>query len=286
MVDKKIGEKIKELLPSMDELADVMAPTYAGEALAPLSERISTNFIDKQPDMGPVKTGNTLTKVKKILPSLDELADVMTPTYAGEALAPLSERISVNFTDKQPDIQPARVDGVGEKVKELLPSMDELADVMAPTYAGEALAPTTDSPALNLDVKIEPINRIFADVMRAMCNIGLVVIFLFGALYFTGLYPGDNLNLEVMKWNEPATMFWKDVKGVTVNGYSWFLMSFTDPESDVIIGTSILALTPLVGALFMIPQSKGVLRILLIVITIEFVYAILRPLIMSVGGVG
>jgi hypothetical protein len=40
----------------MDELADTMAPLYSGEALAPLSEVIPTNFINKgQSRLKPTK---------------------------------------------------------------------------------------------------------------------------------------------------------------------------------------------------------------------------------------
>jgi hypothetical protein len=175
---------------------------------------------------------------------------------------------------------------IKEKVKEIVPSLDELADVMDPLHAGEALAPITDGPQLKLDIKIDFVNRIFGDVMRTVCNIGLAVILLSAALYFAGINPNDNLNVEVMKWNEPATAFWKDVKGISVNGYSWFLSTFTDPESDVVIGISLLALTPLLGFLFAIPRTKGALRLLLLVITIEFLYTIIRPLITNIGGVG
>jgi len=59
-----------------------------------------------------------------------------------------------------------------------------------------------------------------------------------------------------------------------------------DPEDIVILGTTLLALTPLIGFMFAIPKTHGAMRALLFLITIEFVYAILRPLMMNVGGVG
>ena len=40
-----------------------------------------------------------LKKIKKIFPSIDELADVMDPLHAGEALAPLPEVIPMEFTN-------------------------------------------------------------------------------------------------------------------------------------------------------------------------------------------
>jgi hypothetical protein len=224
-------------------------------------------------------------KIKELAPSVDELADVMDPLETKEALAPVSASVSDDhFPTKHTISEKTAKSSVKDKIKELTPSIDKLADVMEPIPAKEALTPLQEPvPAT---ITIDPVNRIFGDVMRTVCNIGLLVIIVAAALYFVGINPGDNPNLEVLKWNEPATIFWKDVKGIEVNGYSWFLTDSTDPENAVILGTTILALTPLIGFVFAIPRTHGALRLLLFVITIEFIYAILRPLIMNVGGVG
>ncbi|MBO8181954.1 MAG: hypothetical protein H0Z28_04065 [Archaeoglobus sp.] len=223
-------------------------------------------------------------KIKELAPSVDELADVMDPLNSGEALAPISN-------DDSPLKFPSAsaTSTVKEKLKELTPAVDELAEVMEPIHEKEALAPMKEPVPERLLpetlITIDPLNRIFGDVMRTVCNVGLAVIIIASALYFLGIYPGDNPNLEVLKWNEPASAFWKDVKGIDLNGYSWFLSDVMDPEDIVILGTTFLALTPLIGFMFAIPKSHGAMRVLLFIITIEFVYAILRPLLMNVGGV-
>ncbi|AGK62082.1 hypothetical protein Asulf_02126 [Archaeoglobus sulfaticallidus PM70-1] len=172
---------------------------------------------------------------------------------------------------------------MGSKIKEIVPSVDELADTMEPIHPKEALAPMKET--VPEKITIDPVNGVFGDVMRILCNVGLAVIIIASVFYFVGISPKDNPSNEAARWNEPAVAFWKDVKGTEINGYSWFLSDLMDPENIVILGITILALTPLVGFLFAIPKAHGALRVLLVIITIEFVYAILRPLIMNVGGV-
>ncbi|AEA46423.1 hypothetical protein [Archaeoglobus veneficus] len=242
------------------------------------------------------KTNGLGTKIKEVvIPSLDDLAEVMAPPYGGEALArynetkiPVEEGGSTKKCEKTSSTVTTDSRGSVRDTKDpgIVSSLDELAEVMAPEYSGEALAPITNGSSLKMEINIDPVNKIFAEVMRIMCNVGLAIILFSAALYFTGVNPSDNLNMEVMKWSEPATKFWKDVKGIGVHGYTWFLSSFTDPENGVVIGTSILALTPLIGFVLTIPRTKGTLRLLFIVITIEFLYAIIRPLIMNIGGAG
>jgi hypothetical protein len=171
---------------------------------------------------------------------------------------------------------------VKEKLEDLKPDIDKLADVMEPMHQKEALAPMKEP--VPETIFIDPINKLFGDVMKTICNIGLAVIIISAGLYFLGVFPGDNPDLEVLKWSEPAKNFWKDTRGIEINGYSWFLSNPADPENIVILGIAFLALTPLVGFLMTIPKSHGALRILLVIITIEFIYAIIRPLISTVGG--
>ncbi len=203
-----------------------------------------------------------------ILPSIDELAEVMEPETK-EALAPITTSLDAPEIDVP-------------KRKETTVIKDERGvEIVAPEQSFDIVGVSRENGVIK--VEIDFVNRVFAKALRWLCNIGLAVIIISAVLYFAGLGPSD-LNLEVANWNKPAVEFWENVKGSTANGYSWFLASPMDPESDVVIGITLLALAPLVGFLLAIPGTKGTLRLLLLIISVEFIYAIIRPLIMHVAG--
>ncbi|AIG98637.1 hypothetical protein [Archaeoglobus fulgidus] len=215
-----------------------------------------------------------LEKTLKFFPRLEDLAEVFDPLHRGEAFAssPNPRSIERKYILNVPTLKAkSSVEKITDgQSYEILgqPTGFEISEVK--TAEGE------------IKIRIDFVNNIFADVMKIMCNVGLVLMMVFAAFYFAGINPADNLNLEVQKWSEPAEKFWSDVKGIHSTGYSWFLQNPLDPENAILLSVTLLALTPVIGILLTIPRSTGALRVIFLVIAVEFVYAIFR--VMMGGG--
>ncbi|WP_290596608.1 MULTISPECIES: hypothetical protein [unclassified Archaeoglobus] len=207
-------------------------------------------------------------EIKEIIPSFEELAEVVDPLYRGEAFYSSSSISAFRAIEKKDLYERA----TPEKITD-----GEHFELISPPRGFEISEVSVKDSEVR--VKIDFVNSIFADVMRVMCNVGLMLIVLFSMFYFAGINPSDNLNLEVQKWSNSASTFWKEVKGIDAKGYSWFLTNLLDPENDIILSVVLLALTPVVGLITAIPRASGMLRIIFLIITIEFVYAIFRVLI-------
>lgn len=133
------------------------------------------------------------------------------------------------------------------------------------------------------EVYVDPMNTIFAKVMEIFTWVGLIVMVVFGLLYLFGLNSYVSMPSAISHWGEPASKFWEEVKGVRISGYS-FLTYLNTMDCLSMIGISILALAPLlsiIGALF---RSKKIYTVLLLILTAEFIFAVIRPLIMAGGG--
>lgn len=216
-----------------------------------------------------------IDKIKSLFPTLDELAEVMCPTNAGEAFAPIT-----GFS--KPWVDDLKMERTSELARPLHVTDEKHFEIIAQEQEFDISEVSVSGK--EVDIKIDFVNKIFADVMRVMSNVGILVILVSSVFYFVGVNPNDNLTLEVQRWTEPASQFWRDVKGTTAEGYWWFLSNPLDPENGILISVVFLALTPLVGFIFAIPRTSGVFRILLLVITAEFIYAIVRAVLFGVGA--
>lgn len=88
-----------------------------------------------------------------------------------------------------------------------------------------------------------------------------------------------------MLWGMPACQFWEEGKGVQTGGYTWFLTRFEYTDCLAIFGVAILASAPLLSVLATIPRcSHKIYVCLMIVISLELTFSVLRPLIMSGAG--
>jgi len=135
----------------------------------------------------------------------------------------------------------------------------------------------------NKEVYIDPINTTFARVMEICTWIGLIVMLVFGVLYLFELNSYVSMSSVVSHWGLPASKFWEETKGVHINGYL-FLHHLNTMDCLSLIGISLLALAPffsLIGTLF---RAKGIYFILILILLCEYIFAIIRPLIMAGGG--
>lgn len=128
-------------------------------------------------------------------------------------------------------------------------------------------------------VHVDSVNTAFSKVMKVCTLMGITVMIVFGLLYLTGINPYLDTSSVVNHWGKPATVFWEEAKGIRVNDYSWFLFHLTFMDSLSMVGIFLLALTPLISVIVMIPRSKKIYTILLLILTAEFIFSIIRPLI-------
>jgi len=135
-------------------------------------------------------------------------------------------------------------------------------------------------PEKDIDVAVDPMNIIFARVMKVSTWIGLIIMILFGLLYLSGINPYLDILSAYKHWGKPVALFWREVKGVEVNGYGWYLSNLGMMDSLSMVGMSFLSLIPLVSVLFIIPRAKKIYIILLSILVLEFVFSIIRPIIL------
>lgn len=136
-------------------------------------------------------------------------------------------------------------------------------------------------------VHIDPLNLSFARAMELATYAGLVVMVIFGILYLVGLPGFVNMKLAVANWNLPVGEFWKEVQGIEIHGYSWFLTNLKGMDCLSMLGICLLALAPGLGLVAALVRSAGqkAYTIFFIILLIEFAFAILKPIIMpGVGG--
>lgn len=134
------------------------------------------------------------------------------------------------------------------------------------------------------EVKVEPMNILFAKVMEIMTIIGLAIMVIPGIIYSTGVSQFVDVNSTIQEWDKPASRFWEAVAGIKISGYSWFMSNLTFMDCLSIIGIAILALAPLVSLLIAASKAERNYKIIFGVLIIEFVIAIIRPLFVGVVG--
>ncbi len=135
-------------------------------------------------------------------------------------------------------------------------------------------------------IQIDPLNVAFARAMELTTYVGLAIMVIFGVLYLFNLPAFVDMKQAVSNWHLPVTKFWEEVKGTKVHGYKWFLTNLSAMDCLSQLGICILALAPfvgLIGAFF--KSSQKAYKIFFIIMIFEFLFAILKPIIMpGVGG--
>ncbi len=137
-------------------------------------------------------------------------------------------------------------------------------------------------------VHVDPANLVFAKAMEIVTYIGLAVMIVFGLLYLVGFAPFVKVEHAIAHWHLPVSRFWHEVAGIHISGYGWFLKNLTKMDCLSKLGICILALAPLVGILAAWPKvgaTHRVLTLLFLILVVEYLFAIFKPIILpGLGG--
>ncbi len=131
----------------------------------------------------------------------------------------------------------------------------------------------------DIEVHVDPMNIVFARVVKICTWIGLAVMISFGLIYLMGINPYLEIPSVAENWGKPVTQFWVETKGTEIKDYSWFLSHLNRMDSLSMIGISFLALAPLVSVIAMIPKAKRPYALLLLILVAELIFSIIRPFI-------
>lgn len=134
------------------------------------------------------------------------------------------------------------------------------------------------------DVKVDPINIVFARVIEILTYIGIVLMIVPGVIYVISGSGLVDVKEVVANWDKSVKDFWIDTKKMEIRGYNWFLTNLHYFDCLSIVGVVILALAPLIAIIASITKADFKYKIMLSIVIIEFIIAIVRPLIVSVTG--
>jgi len=138
---------------------------------------------------------------------------------------------------------------------------------------------------MDKNIKVEPLNISFAKSMEIITWIGIIGMLTFGVLYLIGISSFVEVKDAINYWNLSTIDFWKEIKGMEISGYGWFLNNLSAMDSLSMLGICILSIAPLVAIISAIPKtSQRIYIIFFIILTIEFLFAIVRPLMIAGGG--
>jgi hypothetical protein len=128
-------------------------------------------------------------------------------------------------------------------------------------------------------IEVEDINLIFSRIVMVITYIGLVVILISSILYMLDINPYVNPDRVVETWHLPAKKFWKQNVGHELSGFYFDKIEYSDMM--VISGITILAMAPILGLIAIFFRTRGFVRILCLIAILEFLFAIVRPLIQT-----
>ena len=137
-------------------------------------------------------------------------------------------------------------------------------------------------------VYVDPANLVFAKAMEIMTYLGIAVMIIFGLLYLFGLSSFVDMKVAIAHWHLPVKEFWEQAVGIHIKGYDWFLNNLSSMDCLSMLGICILSLAPLVALIAAWPKAGAqhkVMYLLFLILVIEFVFAILKPIILpGLGG--
>lgn len=133
------------------------------------------------------------------------------------------------------------------------------------------------------EIKPEPMNVIFARTMEILTLGALLLMAIPGMAYVFGTKGFVGVASAYHNWSQPLSQFWEATKGINISGYGWFLKDFRDLDCLSLDGILVLALIPLVCVIVSILKTDIKYRFIFGIISIEFVFAIIRPLLGAVG---
>ncbi len=137
-------------------------------------------------------------------------------------------------------------------------------------------------------VYVDPANLVFARAMEIVTYIGIAVMIIFGILYLVGISPFVDIKSAIAHWHLPVKEFWEEAVGIHIKGYSWFLSHLSKMDCLSMLGICILSLAPLASLIAAWPKAGAqhkVMYLLFLILVLEFVFAILKPIILpGLGG--
>ena len=137
------------------------------------------------------------------------------------------------------------------------------------------------------DKNYDPLNIRFAKTMEITTYIGLIIMIVCGLLYLFGLPGFVEMKQAIVNWHLPVSEFWKKTKEMEVHGYSWFFINLKKMDCLSMVGICFLALAPFVSLIAILPKTinQKLYFVFIIIMIIEFIFAIFKPIIMpTVGG--
>ncbi|WP_290596601.1 MULTISPECIES: hypothetical protein [unclassified Archaeoglobus] len=134
-----------------------------------------------------------------------------------------------------------------------------------------------------MDVEVAEEYRTFAKVVRISTIAGLIVLIASSVMYLLDIDPFVEPDRVVETWHLPASEFWKVNVGKEMESYSEFLY-IEHPDTIAVFSLFILALTPVLGLLSILPKLKGIYRILALLVISELLFGAVRPLILGAFG--
>jgi len=122
--------------------------------------------------------------------------------------------------------------------------------------------------------------------MEVVTWAGVAVLLVFGLIYMFGVSTFVDMKQAVAHWGEPAGDFWESVSGTGVHGYGWFLSRLSKMDAISMVGICVLGLAPLAAILAALKRSARdrAYLIIFLILAVEFIFAVIRPLIMGGGG--
>lgn len=134
-----------------------------------------------------------------------------------------------------------------------------------------------------MDVEVADEYRTFAKVIRISTIAGLIMLIASSVMYLLDIDPFVEPDRVVETWHLPASEFWKVNVGKEMESYSEFLY-IEHPDTIAVFSLFILALTPVLALLSILPKLKGIYRILALLVISELLFGAVRPLILGAFG--
>jgi len=131
-----------------------------------------------------------------------------------------------------------------------------------------------------MDVEIADEYKTFAKVIRTSTTAGLVMLILSSVMYLLDFDPLIEPERVVETWHLSASEFWKVNIGKEIKSYSEFLY-IEHPDTIAVFSLFILALTPVIALLAVLPKLKMFYRVLTVIVISEPLFGAVRPLIFN-----
>lgn len=119
----------------------------------------------------------------------------------------------------------------------------------------------------------------FSTAIKVCTITGLIVMIIFGFLYFIGMNPLIDLMYTINNWDKTSDNFWRELSAGKEYPRTWFLVSIGKTDSLSIMGIIILTLSPLFALISILNKVDKIYRYMIILLIIELAFSIIKPFI-------